>query len=111
MTPPKADSVRDRRIARVVPLVAPQELLDELPQSDEHIRAVLTGRAEAHRILEREDDRLLVVVGPCSVHDVQATLEYAQRLSEKASELGDGLCVAMRVYFEKPRTTTGWKGL
>jgi 3-deoxy-7-phosphoheptulonate synthase len=111
LTPPKADSVRDQRIAQVVPLVSPQELLDELPQSDEHIQAVLTGRAEAHRILEREDDRLLVVVGPCSVHDVDATLEYAQCLSDKASELRGEVCVAMRVYFEKPRTTTGWKGL
>jgi 3-deoxy-7-phosphoheptulonate synthase len=112
LTPPLTpDSVRDRRIAQVVPLLAPRELLDELPQSDEHTRAVLAGREAIHAILEREDDRLLVVVGPCSVHDVQATLEYASLLAERASELKDDLCVAMRVYFEKPRTTTGWKGL
>jgi 3-deoxy-7-phosphoheptulonate synthase len=112
LTPPLTpDSVRDRRIAQVVPLLAPRELRAELPQSDEHTRAVLAGREAVHAILEREDDRLLVVVGPCSVHDVQATHEYASLLAERASELKDDLCVAMRVYFEKPRTTTGWKGL
>jgi 3-deoxy-7-phosphoheptulonate synthase len=96
---------------QVVPLLAPRELLDELPQSVDQVQTVLGGREAAHAILERDDDRLLVVVGPCSVHDVGATLEYAQRLSEKASQLESELCVAMRVYFEKPRTTTGWKGL
>jgi 3-deoxy-7-phosphoheptulonate synthase len=106
-----ADPVRDQRIAEVIPLVAPQELLEELPLSNEHVRAVLAGRAAVHAILDRLDDRLLVIVGPCSVHDVEATLEYAQRLSDKASELENDLCVAMRVYFEKPRTSTGWKGL
>ena len=111
LTPPRSDSVRDRRIAQVVPLLAPRELLDELPLSEEQVQTVLGGREAAHAILERDDDRLLVVVGPCSVHDVEATLEYAQRLSEKASQLKNELCVAMRVYFEKPRTTTGWKGL
>jgi 3-deoxy-7-phosphoheptulonate synthase len=105
------DSVRDRRIAEVVPLLAPRELLDELPQADEHTQAVLAGREAVHGILEHDDDRLLVIVGPCSVHDVKATLEYAGLLAERASELRDDLCVAMRVYFEKPRTTTGWKGL
>jgi 3-deoxy-7-phosphoheptulonate synthase len=105
------DSVRDRRIAEVVPLLAPRELLDELPQANEHTQAVLAGREAVHGILEHDDDRLLVIVGPCSVHDVKATLEYAGLLAERASELRDDLCVAMRVYFEKPRTTTGWKGL
>jgi 3-deoxy-7-phosphoheptulonate synthase len=94
-----------------VPLLAPRELLDELPPSDEHTQAVLAGREAVHGILEREDDRLLVIVGPCSVHDVDATLEYAGLLADRASELKDDVCVAMRVYFEKPRTTTGWKGL
>jgi 3-deoxy-7-phosphoheptulonate synthase len=72
---------------------------------------VLRGREEVHAILDGEDDRLLVVVGPCSVHDVAATREYAGRLSELARRLQTDLRVAMRVYFEKPRTTTGWKGL
>ena len=111
LTPLTPDSVRDRRIAQVVPLLAPRELLDELPQSDQHTRAVLAGREAAHAILERDDDRLLVIVGPCSVHDVEATREYAGLLAERASELKDEILIAMRVYFEKPRTTTGWKGL
>jgi 3-deoxy-7-phosphoheptulonate synthase len=105
------DLVRDQRIERFVPLIAPGELFEELPLTDEHMRTVLRGRAHVHTILSGADDRLLVVVGPCSVHDVEATLEYAQRLSERASSLRGELLVAMRVYFEKPRTTTGWKGL
>ena len=72
---------------------------------------VLAGRSQIHGILDREDDRLLVVVGPCSVHDAEATLEYAGRLGERAAGWKDELLVTMRVYFEKPRTTTGWKGL
>jgi 3-deoxy-7-phosphoheptulonate synthase len=72
---------------------------------------VLQGRAEIHAILDGVDDRMLVVVGPCSVHDVDATREYAQKLAEQAGRLKEDLLVAMRVYFEKPRTTTGWKGL
>jgi 3-deoxy-7-phosphoheptulonate synthase len=112
LTPPRtADSVRDQRIERVEPLDPPRRLLDELPLSEEHAEVVLGGRAQVHAVLDREDDRLLVVVGPCSVHDPAATLEYAARLSAKAESLKDDLLIAMRVYFEKPRTTTGWKGL
>jgi 3-deoxy-7-phosphoheptulonate synthase len=106
-----AESVRDQRIERLVPLVAPQTLLDELPLREECARVLLDGRAAVHAILDGDDDRLLVVVGPCSVHDVRATHEYAQRLAAQARRLADDLCVAMRVYFEKPRTTVGWKGL
>jgi 3-deoxy-7-phosphoheptulonate synthase len=106
-----ADSVRDRRIERLEPLAAPRHLVEELPLTEEHSQVVLAGRRSVHAILTGEDDRLLVVVGPCSVHDPEATVEYARRLAAKARALGDDLCVAMRVYFEKPRTTTGWKGL
>ncbi len=105
------DAVRDQRIERLEPLVAPSRLLDELPLTERHSQVVVSGRAGVHAILSGDDDRLLVVVGPCSVHDPEATIEYARRLSEQAVSLGDDLCVAMRVYFEKPRTTTGWKGL
>jgi 3-deoxy-7-phosphoheptulonate synthase len=105
------DKVHDRRIDRVVELVAPARILDDLPLTDEQADLVLRGRAEIARILDRADDRLLVVVGPCSVHDREAAVDYAQRLSAKSSELQDDLCIAMRVYFEKPRTTTGWKGM
>jgi 3-deoxy-7-phosphoheptulonate synthase len=106
-----ADHVRDRRIERVVPLLAPDELLDELPLSAEQADAVIGGRREIQAILERTDERLLAIVGPCSVHDPDATLDYAARLANLARELSAELVIAMRVYFEKPRTTTGWKGL
>jgi 3-deoxy-7-phosphoheptulonate synthase len=106
-----SDAVRDQRIERFEPLVAPQALLDELPLSARHTEVLLTGRAAAHAILDGTDDRLLVVVGPCSVHDPEATSEYATRLGEVAARLSDEICTVMRVYFEKPRTTTGWKGL
>ncbi len=94
-----------------MPLAAPRELIEELPLSDEHVNMLLRGRAEVQAILDGSDDRLLVVVGPCSVHDVEATRDYAERLSREMRRLSDHLCVAMRVYFEKPRTTIGWKGL
>jgi 3-deoxy-7-phosphoheptulonate synthase len=105
------DRVRDQRIERVVELVPPVALLGDLPLGEEREAAVVRGRADVEAILDREDDRLVVVVGPCSVHDVEAALDYAGRLAETARELDDDLLVAMRVYFEKPRTTTGWKGL
>lgn len=110
-SPRQIDQVRDRRIEQVVPLVTPALILHELPLTEAHADVVLRSRSEVARILDGEDDRLLVVVGPCSVHDVEAGFEYAQRLSERAAELRGELCIVMRVYFEKPRTTTGWKGL
>jgi 3-deoxy-7-phosphoheptulonate synthase len=81
------------------------------PLTHESEEFVLRGRAAVANVLNRTDDRLLVVVGPCSVHDPVAALDYAQRLRATASELAEDLLVVMRVYFEKPRTTTGWKGL
>jgi 3-deoxy-7-phosphoheptulonate synthase len=105
------DRVRDQRIERVVELVPPEALIGDLPLGEEREQAVVKGRRDVENVLERVDDRLLVVVGPCSVHDVDAALEYGSRLAGLAGELGDDLLVAMRVYFEKPRTTTGWKGL
>jgi 3-deoxy-7-phosphoheptulonate synthase len=105
------DRVRDQRIEDVVSLVTPAEMLEELPLSGEQEDVVLRGRSEISGLVNNGDDRLLVVVGPCSVHDPDAALDYARRLSARAAELNDDLLVAMRVYFEKPRTTTGWKGL
>ncbi len=105
------DRVSDRRIAQVVALDTPALLRERLPLLPSHADVVMKGRAEIAEILNGIDDRLLVVVGPCSVHDVDAALEYARRLAGPASVLADDLCVVMRVYFEKPRTTTGWKGL
>ena len=103
--------VIDRRIAKAVPLVRPAELRAELPLDDELAEIVLAGRRDVARVLDGYDDRLLVVVGPCSVHDPAAALEYAARLADAATRLSDGLLVVMRVYFEKPRSTVGWKGL
>jgi 3-deoxy-7-phosphoheptulonate synthase len=106
-----AAGIRDRRIERISPLTTPGSLLDRFPLEPELAELVLRGRADTGAILDLSDDRLLVVVGPCSVHDADAAMDYARRLSVKASEHAADLCVAMRVYFEKPRTTTGWKGL
>ncbi|MFN8162384.1 MAG: 3-deoxy-7-phosphoheptulonate synthase [Solirubrobacterales bacterium] len=107
----RGDRVRDQRIARVVELAPPQTLLEELPLGPEREKAVIRGREEVVDVLLGRDQRLMVVVGPCSVHDPEAALEYARRLSASAKELSDRLLIVMRVYFEKPRTTTGWKGL
>ena len=105
------DLVRDQRIAKVVELAPPEKLLEELPLGPERAKAVVRGREEVVDVLHGKDPRLLVVVGPCSVHDPEAALDYAQRLAATAKELSDQLLIVMRVYFEKPRTTTGWKGL
>src|SRR5437867_1930758 len=104
-------STRDLRIRRFRPLVPPAILLEELPLSDAGSVTVMRGRADVVRILRQEDDRLVVVVGPCSVHEPAAGLDYAQRLRKLADEVAADLCIVMRVYFEKPRTTVGWKGL
>jgi 3-deoxy-7-phosphoheptulonate synthase len=105
------DRVRDQRIARIVELVSPATLLGELPLGEQREQAVVRGRGEVGNVLDAADDRLMVVVGPCSVHDVEAALDYAGRLAQTADGLRDDLLVVMRVYFEKPRTTIGWKGL
>jgi 3-deoxy-7-phosphoheptulonate synthase len=92
-------------------LPSPEALRGELPLSSAAARCVLEGRRAIERILDRADPRLLVIAGPCSIHDPAAALDYGARLAALARELADTLFVAMRVYFEKPRTTVGWKGL
>ncbi len=101
----------DLHVAGFQPLIAPDELLAELPLGEARAATVRSARGAVRRILAGDDDRLLVVVGPCSVHDVDAAVEYAVRLAKASAGLADELCVVMRVYFEKPRTTVGWKGL
>jgi 3-deoxy-7-phosphoheptulonate synthase len=103
--------VRDQRIEWSTGLATPAHLLSEQPLAVAAEQVVLGGRAAVKNILDRRDDRLVVVVGPCSVHDADAALDYAKRLAATARELANDLFVVMRVYFEKPRTTTGWKGL
>lgn len=104
-------STNDTRVASYTPLIAPQDLLAELPLGPERSALVEDSRAEVKRVLDGDDDRLLVVVGPCSVHDPESAMDYAHRLAALVPSLRDELCVVMRVYFEKPRTTVGWKGL
>jgi 3-deoxy-7-phosphoheptulonate synthase len=101
----------DTRITGYEPLLAPAALLAELPMGAAREATVEQGRAEVRRVLDLADDRLLVVVGPCSVHDPNAALDYARQLAEVRRSLSDDLLIVMRVYFEKPRTVTGWKGL
>ncbi len=102
---------RDLRIDSFRPLIPPAILLEELPLSEAASNTVSRGRQEIARALNGRDDRLVVVVGPCSIHDPVAALDYARRLRALADDLARDLCIAMRVYFEKPRTTVGWKGL
>ncbi len=92
-------------------LITPEALKQEIPLTEEAERSVIEGREAIQRILDGQDPRLLVVVGPCSIHDVDAALDYARRLRRLADEVKESLLIVMRVYFEKPRTTVGWKGL
>jgi 3-deoxy-7-phosphoheptulonate synthase len=105
---PTTDDVRIREIKELAP---PSHLLRELPCTERAAEVTYQARQAIHRILHGMDDRLLVVVGPCSIHDVGAAMEYARRLAPQRERLRDDLEIVMRVYFEKPRTTVGWKGL
>ena len=109
---PTRDTTRidDTRIDAVRPLMTPALLMERLPVSDATLALVERSRIAISRVLQGADDRLVVVVGPCSIHDRDAALEYAGRLAEAAAPLADALVVVMRTYFEKPRTTVGWKG-
>ena len=100
----------DLRISAVRALIAPQLLLEELPIDSASLATVSNARQAIHRVLHGADDRLLAVVGPCSIHDSGAALEYAARLRDAAARHAHDLLIVMRVYFEKPRTTVGWKG-
>jgi 3-deoxy-7-phosphoheptulonate synthase len=102
---------RDTRITGYEPLLSPAALLDELPLRQAPASTVERTRADVRGILDGSDDRLLVIAGPCSVHDPAAALDYARRLQELRDEHQGDLLIVMRVYFEKPRTVTGWKGL
>ncbi|HSZ41101.1 MAG TPA: 3-deoxy-7-phosphoheptulonate synthase [Trebonia sp.] len=103
--------VSDTRVVAYEPLLSPAALLDELALDDDLAASVERSRAEVRAVLDGSDDRLLVVAGPCSVHDPVAALDYAGRLARLRDDLAADLLIVMRVYFEKPRTVTGWKGL
>jgi 3-deoxy-7-phosphoheptulonate synthase len=104
----KTDDVRITGLQEVLP---PNTLHEEFPLDEKASETVYHARNAVHNILHGEDDRLVVVVGPCSVHDPDAAREYASKLKVLIDEMADDLCIIMRVYFEKPRTTVGWKGL
>ena len=101
----------DVNIRQLDPIPAPRAFIDEIPLNPELVERVRESRTAIRDILHGRDDRLLVIVGPCSIHDTKAALDYARRLQAVAEELREDICVVMRVYFEKPRTTIGWKGL
>jgi 3-deoxy-7-phosphoheptulonate synthase len=110
-TDERAIQTENVNVLGFTPLLSPARLSAELPASERAVRTVLDSRAAIDRVLAGEDDRLLAIVGPCSIHDVDAARDFAGRLAEVAQEISDRLLVVMRCYFEKPRTTTGWKGL
>ncbi len=101
----------DLRIEKLRPLIPPAILIEELPIHDEASRVVAESRLAVRDVMDGRDDRLMVVVGPCSIHDVKAALEYGEKLAAEMERLASELLIVMRVYFEKPRTTVGWKGL
>ena len=106
-----SQAVENINIEPPVVLITPAELKREIPLSDKARAVISQGRKNIENILERKDHRIIVVVGPCSIHDLKAAHDYANRLKALEEKVGDTLLIVMRVYFEKPRTTTGWKGL
>jgi 3-deoxy-7-phosphoheptulonate synthase len=101
----------DLRILEIKELTPPRVVIDEFPITETAGQTTFDARNSVHRILRGEDDRLLVVVGPCSIHDTKAAIEYGALLKREKDRIADDVLVVMRVYFEKPRTTVGWKGL
>ena len=102
---------RNIRVESMQPLDPPSEFLNRLPVNPTVEQTVLDGRYQLQQVIRGQDERLVVIVGPCSIHDENAALEYAEKLYDLSVKLDDRLLIAMRVYFEKPRTTVGWKGL
>jgi 3-deoxy-7-phosphoheptulonate synthase len=106
----QSHSVENLRVVGVTRLITPAQIKEQLPAGDRQLALVEKTRQEAKSILRGEDDRMLVIVGPCSIHDPESALEYARHLAVLSQELADRYLIVMRVYFEKPRTTIGWKG-
>lgn len=104
----KIDNTRIREFKK---LISPKEIRASIPISESSIKTIARGREDFCNILSGEDKRFVVIVGPCSIHDERIAIEYAEKLQKLAEKFGDKLLIIMRVYFEKPRTTTGWKGL
>ncbi|KUL87228.1 hypothetical protein ZTR_03313 [Talaromyces verruculosus] len=107
----QAEQSEDTRVLGYDPLLSPHYLQTQIPSPASSVETVKSGRNQAIEIIEQRDDRLLVVVGPCSIHDPETAIEYAHRLKALSDKLAGDLCIIMRAYLEKPRTTVGWKGL
>jgi 3-deoxy-7-phosphoheptulonate synthase len=101
----------DVNVKEFTPLTSPVIIKEELPVTDNAAQTVINGRKDVQNILQGKDKRLLVIAGPCSIHDIDAALEYARKMKVLQEEVKDKICLIMRVYFEKPRTTIGWKGM
>jgi 3-deoxy-7-phosphoheptulonate synthase len=104
-------TIDDLRIRKTNELISPEKLIEDISVSDVAAETVARARQTIHNIISGDDDRLLVIVGPCSIHDTEAAREYARLLKQAADDTAEDLAIVMRVYFEKPRTTVGWKGL
>jgi 3-deoxy-7-phosphoheptulonate synthase len=109
--PERFQKTDDLRIKEIKELLSPEQIRREFPLSEKAAQTTYEARRAIHRILHGADDRLLVIVGPCSIHDPKAALEYARKLKPEKDRHDSELLIVMRVYFEKPRTTVGWKGL
>jgi 3-deoxy-7-phosphoheptulonate synthase len=101
----------DVNVKEFKPIISPASIKEELPIPDDVIQTILKGRSDIEKILQKKDNRLLVIAGPCSIHDTDAAIEYADKLKQLRDKIKDKINLVMRVYFEKPRTTVGWKGL
>src|SRR5690606_4274153 len=104
-------NTQNLRVVQAIPLTSPQRVKTDYPITDGVSEIVAASRETITRILRGDDPRFMLIVGPCSIHDEEAAIEYARRLSALAEKVADQLFIVMRVYFEKPRTTIGWKGL
>ena len=111
MTKKQIHRTDDLRIKEIKELLAPEVIHDEFPLTERAAQVTYETRDQIHRILHGADDRVLVIIGPCSIHDPKAALEYARNLRAEKDRFNPDLLLVMRVYFEKPRTTVGWKGL
>lgn len=113
MTPTETmmNPIDNLNIEQQTVLITPNKLKEQLPVSDKAYKTIAEGRKAVRDILDRKDHRLMIVIGPCSIHDPEAALDYARRLKTLSDQVADSILIVMRVYFEKPRTTTGWKGL
>ena len=105
------NTIKDSRISSITKLDTPYDIKNELTIEDSIVKSVINDRRQIENIIDNSDSRILVIMGPCSIHDTEAALEYANFVKKMKDEFKDELFIVMRTYFSKPRTTIGWKGL